>query len=440
MSQEKNVVVIKAVFDSAEVKSAINKTYKELSGKANIKGFRKGHVPAKTLDLFYGKEAIYAETMERIIPEALDTLVEEYELKLIQQPELEPAKLEAGKEYSFTATFEVFPEVTLPNISELEAEKIIYTPTEEMVEENIKRILESQSEILPTYEERALTKEDYVSIKYSSNIVDEEGNVSVIEEDKKIEINLGLDGMPDKVVDALLGKKPGETVTVDFPVDKDTEELKGKGMRYIIEILGIMKKEVPALTDATVEKITKGQAKTVEEFRSTVMEQLTNSANIQSENSLREAAIATVVEKSELDVPENVVERQAEAMKEEQIRRLKSESGLTLDEYLEQTGLEADKYDEELHESATSLVKRAFVLEAIADDNDIQWSVEEIDQEITRTALTSGIDLKKFKDYIFADKNRIYEMAERVRSRKTVDFIVSQVKAIEVAEEKKSEK
>lgn len=442
VSQEQNVVVVKALFDAEEVKEGIAKTYKELSKKANIKGFRKGHIPAKTLELYFGKKAIYAETMEELIPAALDQIVDEYELKLIQEPDLKPGEMKEGKTFEFTATFEVFPEVTTPDLETIEAEKTIYVPTDEMVEKNVERLLEAHSEVVPTYEERELTKTDYVSVKYSSNMVDEEGNVTVIEENKKTEINLGLDDMQNDVVDALVGKKPGETVTVDFPVDKEgkNKELAGKGMRYIIEVLGIMKKEVPALSDETVEKITQGQNKTVDEFKATIKDELTKSAARQSEETLRNSAVAKVVEGSVIEVPQSIVDRQLAAMKEDQANRIKRESDMTMDEFFEKTGVDKDKYEEELKESAFAIVKRGLVLEAVAEENNVQWSREEIDQEIASMAKSANIDFKKLKDYVYGDRDRIYELAEKVRNRKTIDFIVTKVKVKEVEEAKAEDK
>ena len=87
LSQERNVVVVKSEFDSDEVDSAIRKTVRELSNKANIKGFRRGHVPRKTLELYFGKDGIYKETLEKMAQQALESIISEYELDLITEPQ-----------------------------------------------------------------------------------------------------------------------------------------------------------------------------------------------------------------------------------------------------------------------------------------------------------------------------------------------------------------
>ena len=440
VSQEKNIITVKAEFDAEQVTKAIEKTYKNLSQKANIKGFRKGHVPRKTIELYFGKKGIYAETMERILPEAIDSMIEEYELKLISEPDIKPGEMEEGKAFEFTAAFEVSPEVTLPELETIEAEKPIYVPTEEMRDDNVARLLEAHSELVPTYEDRETTKEDFVSVKYTSNVVDADGTVNEVEKEQKTEINLGQENMRPEVIDAIVGKKPGDTATVEFPVEKDMEnkELAGKTMRYEIEILGIMTKKTPELTDETVVEITQSKHKTVEEFKEEVMKQLKDSAEKKSVEALKDSAVNKITELSTVEVPETLVTRQKDSIKAEQAQRIQRESGMTFEEFFEKSGMEKDKYEAELDDAATRIVKRALVLEAIAEANDIEWTPEELDAEIKSIAVASRVDLKKFQEYIYGDRDRIFEIAEKIRNRKTVDFIVTKVIVKEV-EEKKAE-
>ena len=440
VSQEKNIITVKAEYDAEQVTKAIEKTYKTLSQKANIKGFRKGHVPRKTIELYFGKKGIYAETMERILPEAIDSMIEEYELKLISEPDLKPGEMEEGKAFEVTVTFEVSPEVILPELETIEAEKPIYVPTEEMRDDNVKRLLEAHSELVPTYEDREITKEDFVSVKYTSNVVDADGTLNEVEKEQKTEINLGQENMRPEVIDAIVGKKPGDTASLEFPVEKDMEnkELAGKTMRYEIEILGIMTKKTPELTDETVTEITQSKHKTVEEFKEEVMKQLKDSAEKQSVEALKDSAVNKIAELSTVEVPETLVTRQKDSIKAEQAQRIQRESGMTFEEFFEKSGMEKDKYEAELDEAASRIVKRALVLEAIAEANDIEWTPEELDAEIKSIAFASRVDLKKFQEYIYGDRDRIFEIAEKIRNRKTVDFIITKVKVTEV-EEKKAE-
>ena len=107
-----------------------------------------------------------------------------------------------------------------------------------------------------------------------------------------------------------------------------------------------------------------------------------------------------------------------------------------MEEFFEKSGMDKDGYENELEDAARVIVKRALVLEALADANDIQWTPEELNAEIHRMAVTSRIDPKKLHDYIYEDRGRLFELAEKIRNRKTVDFLVTKVSVKEVEENK----
>ncbi|MCW1713002.1 MULTISPECIES: trigger factor [Synergistaceae] len=438
VSQEKNIIVLKAEFDAEQVNNAIDKTIKDLSKKANIKGFRKGHVPRRTIELYFGMKGICAEALEKIVPEAIDKMIEEYELNLIAEPRLEPGDLKEGEPFVLQATFEVTPDVTLPDIEAIEAEKTLFEATEEMRDENIVRLLESRSELAPTYEEREITGDDYVSVKYTSSVVDPEGNVSPVESDQKTEIHLGQQNMRPEVVEAIIGKKPADTATVEFSVEEDPQnkDLAGKKMRYEIEVLGIMKRITPELTDETVVEMTQSRHKTVDEFKEEVMSQLKAAAEQHSLDSLKDSAVRKLCDLSDVELPETLITRQKEAMKADQAQKIRKDSGMDMEEFFEKSGMDKESYENELDQAARVVVKRALVLEAIADANDIQWTPEELDAEINRLAISSRIDPKKLHDYIFNDRDRLFELAEKIRSRKAVDFLITKVKVRETEEDK----
>ena len=440
VSQEKNITVVKAEYEVEEVKKAIDATFATLSNKANIKGFRKGHVPRKTLEMFFGKKGIYGETMERLIPDAIDKMIEEYELKLIAEPGVKPGEMEEGKGFDVEVTFEVTPEITYPELDTVDAEKTIYKVTDEMVEQNIAQILDAYGEVVPTYEERPLVKEDYASVKYDSTVLLGDGKEESVETGEKTEINLAQQGIRPEVVDALIGKKPGEKATVEFKTDEKMEnkKLAGKTMRYDMEVLGVMKRVKPELTDEKVVEITKSKHKTVDEFKAEVRKQLEKNAEERGEESLKGDAIAKICDAAEVELPETLINRQKEAIRKEQEEKIKRGTGMTLDEFFEKGTMNKETYEAEIEKAARNVVKQALVLEAVAEANDIEWTPEELNLEIQRMAVAARVDVKKFQDYIYEDRERLFEIAEKIRNRKTMDFIITKVNVAEV-EEKQAE-
>jgi len=441
LSQEKNVVEAKAQFTAEEVTKAVESTYKKISKQANIKGFRKGKIPRRTLELYFPKDAVYAETIENLVPDAIDKMIEEYELKLIAEPDVKPGEIKEGEGFEVTVKFEVTPQFDLPSLDEIEVEKTVYEMTDEMVEDQVKRIVESRAEMVPTYEERPLTKDDYASVQYDTFLYYEDGSEKKAEEGQKTEIFLGADTMRPEVVEALVGKAPGETVSIELPVEG--EEAKKDHVvksRYEIEILGIMKKTTPELTDELVIEITQSKHKTTGEFKEEVRKQLEAAAENQSKENLKDTIVNKIAGMVEVDVPMTLIERQKDSIRKQQAERIKRENNMTMEEFFEKSGMNKESYEAELDMAAMNIVKRALVLEAVAEANDIEWTPEELTQEITSIARMSGVDPKKLQDYIYGDRDRLFEMAEKIRNRKTVDYLVTTVKVTEVPEKKAEEK
>lgn len=440
LSQEKNVVVIKAQYDAEEVKKAVDRTCKELSEKANIKGFRKGHVPRKTLELYFGKKGIYGEVLEDIIPTAVNAMIDEYELKLITDPNVDQGELVEGSPFEMTVTFEVSPEVTMPSLESLEFERTVSLPSEDDLNKNIEQILDAHSELVPTYEDRETTSNDYVSVKYTSNTINEDGSMKPVETDQKTEINLAQKDLRPEFANALCGKKPGDEVTVEFELlsDPDAEESPLVKMSYSLEILGIMKKETPELTDETVTMITNSKHNSVEEFKNEVMSQLKAAADRESGEQLKSKVVDKIVELSEVEIPAVLIENQKVSIRADRDERFNKAMKMTYEEYADAHGLDKEKEEADLEKLAEDSVKRTLVLEAAADANEVQWTIEEVDAEIARMAASGRMDPKKLREYIMSDRERALGVASMVRNRKTIDFLVTSVKVKDV-EDKKTE-
>ncbi len=440
LSQEKNLVEAKAQFTAEEVTKAVESTYKKISKQANIKGFRKGKIPRRTLELYFPKESVYAETIENLIPDAIDKMIEEYELKLITEPEVNPGEIKDGEDFEVTVKFEVTPQFDLPDLEEIEVEKTVYETTDEMVEEQVKRIVESRAEVVPTYEDRPLTKDDYASVKYDTFVYYEDGSEKKAEEGQKTEIFLGADTMRPEVVEAIVGKVPGDSVSIELPIEgEEAKKDHAVKSRYEIEILGIMKKTAPELTDELVAEITQSKHKTVDDFKEEIRKQLQTAAENQSKENLKDTIVNKIAGLVEVEIPQTLVDRQKDSIKKQQAERIKRENNMTMDDFFEKSGMSKEGYDTELETAARNIVKRALVLEAVAEANDIEWTPDELTQEIASIARMSGIDPKKLQDYVYGDRDRLFEMAEKIRNRKTLDYLVTAVKVTEVPEKKAEE-
>ncbi len=208
-----------------------------------------------------------------------------------------------------------------------------------------------------------------------------------------------------------------------------------------------MKKTAPELSDELVVEITQSKHKTIDEFKAEVRSQNEAAAENTSKENHKDAnvnhkdlIVKQIPRLVEVVWPQTLGVRQKDSINLQQAERIKRENNMTMDEFFEKSGMSKEGYEAELDTAARNIVKRALVLEAVADANDIEWTPEELTQEITSIARMSGIDPQKLQNYIYEDRDRLFEMAEKIRNRKTVDYLVSAVKVTEVPEKKAEEK
>ncbi|MDR3281132.1 MAG: trigger factor [Synergistaceae bacterium] len=435
LSQERNVAVVKIEYEAGEVDRAVAHTVREFSNKANIKGFRKGHVPRKTLELYIGKNAIYKEALEHLANEALDNVVTEYELDLIVDPKCKLGELSEGNPLDLEFTFEVRPEVTLPDISSLKAEKTVYTVRDEEVEEGIKQVLESSAELVPTDDDRPAEREDIVDTQYSSFALEADGSLKELERDKKNVLHLS--NLRNDIAEAIIGHKPAEELTFDINLEDDYPDsrMAGRKVRYELEILRFMKRVVPEPTDEKIAELSKGKYQTADELKSAMRRQLEESAAARSEATLQDSAIKALARASAVDVPESMVDRQYLSMRSDRDGQLQQNLRQSLDDYLKQNNLSVEEFDSNLKKRAEEAVKNTLVLDALAERDDISFTSDELNEEIMLMAQSMRMNPQELADSLGKDKQEFAGLAMRVRTKNAVKHLASLVQVEEHAPE-----
>jgi trigger factor len=435
LSQEKNVVVVKVEYESGEVDTAVSGIVRELSKKAHIKGFRKGHVPRKTLELMMGKNSIYRETLETLAKGALENVISEYDLNPVTDPKLKLGELAEGNSLDIEFTFEVRPEVDLPDISTLSAEKTVYTVRDEEVEEGLRQILESNARVEPLEDDRPAERHDIVDTVYSSYLVQDGGELKSLEKDKKS--TLYLSTLRQDIAEAIIGHRPAEKLSFDIRLEDDYPDRKmaGSTVHYELEILNFMKRVVPEADDATIEEISHGKYQSADEIKAELRKKLEEDASARSEASLHESAVKALAEAAGVDVPETMIDRQYLAMRREHDNQFQRSLKQSLDDYLTNNNLSVAEFDGNIRKRAEETVRNTLVLDALAERDEISFTQDDVNEEIIRMASSMRVNPQEMADMISANRKEFTNLTMRVRTRNTVKHLASLVKTTEVAAE-----
>ena len=417
--EKKNMKKLVIEVPAAEFEAAIEKAYQKNKNKMNIQGFRKGKAPRALIEKMYGAGVFYEEAANSLIPDAYSAAAKESGLEIVSRPEIDVTQIEKGKEFIFTATFAVKPEVKLGQYKGIEVEAAKVEVTDEEVAADIENARQQQARMI-TVEDRPVQDGDIATIDY-------EGFVDgVAFEGGKAEghaLTIGSHSFIDTFEEQLIGKKIGEDVEVNvtFPAEYHAAELAGKPALFKVAIKGIKCRELPELNDEFAQEAS--EFDTLDEYKADIKAKIQTRKEKEAESAKREAVITKIIENAEMDIPEAMVENQKMQMLEDFEMRLRSQ-GLSIEQYMQFTGMTANKFMESMAPQALKDIQYRLVLEAIAKEEKIEVEDSELDAEYQAIADTYNMPLDKVMSVI--GEEEIIGLKKDVAVRKAADLILAE--------------
>lgn len=430
---EKSMAKITITVDADAFEEAMVKSYNKNKKNISIQGFRKGKAPRKMVEKLYGPEVFYEDAANFAIPDAYEEAAKESGLEIVSRPEIDVVEIEKGKDFVFTATVAVKPEVTLGDYKGIEVEKKTVKVMAADVNAEIDKVREQNSRMI-TVENRGIKKDDTAVIDFEG-FVDGEPFQGGKGEDYSLVI--GSHSFIDTFEDQLVGKKVGEEVDVNvtFPEEYHEASLKGKPALFKVTVKEIKKKELPKLDDEFASEVS--EFETLKEYKASVKKNLTERRKEEAKREKENEVVEKVVENITVELPEPMIDEQTQQMIQEFAGRLSSQ-GLSFDQYMQMTGMTADALMGQMKPEAEKRIRTRLALEAIVDAEKIKATAKDIDKEIENMANMYQMEVDKIKEMIGdAEKEQI---GKDLAVQKAVDFVVKNAVEVEPAEEDKEEK
>ena len=398
---EKNMAKLTIEVSSEEFENAIAKAYKKNKNKISMPGFRKGKAPRAMIEKMYGKGIFYEDAANSIIPDAYADAAKESELEIVAQPEIDVTQIESGKPFIFTATVALKPEVTLGEYKGIEVEKKEVEVTDEEVEAEINKVRESNARMLDI-DDRATQDGDTVLIDFDGYVDGKQFEGGKADDYSLV---LGSHSFIDNFEEQLVGKNIGDDVEVNvtFPENYQAEELQGKPAVFKVKIKEIKVKELPELDDDFAQDVSNFD--TIAEYKEDLKKKLTENKEEALKREREEAVIGKIIENAQMDIPEQMVDAQTRQMTQELAQRLSSQ-GLSIDQYMQFTGLTPQKMIEELKPQALKRIQSRLVLEAVVAAENIETTEEELDKEIENMASMYQMEVDKLKEVIGEEEKK----------------------------------
>ena len=373
---EKSMAKLTITVEAAKFDAAVDSAYQKNKGKIALPGFRKGKAPRAMIEKMYGTGVFFEDAANELIPEAYETAAKESELEIVAQPEIEVTQMDKGTDFIFTATVAIKPEVTLGDYKGIEVEKKEAEVSEEEITAEIDKAREANSRLI-TIEDRATEDGDTVIIDFDGYVDGKQFEGGYAEDYTLV---LGSHSFIDNFEDQLVGKNLGEDVEVNvtFPEEYHVDELKGKPALFKVKIKEIQKKELPELDDDFAQDVS--DFDTLDEYKADVEKKILENKENQIKREQEDQIIEKIIENAQMEIPQQMIAAQTRQMTQEFAQRLQSQ-GLSLEQYMQFTGLTPQKMMEDLEPQALKRIQSRGVLEAVVCGENIQASDEEIDKE-----------------------------------------------------------
>ena len=420
---DKSRVALTIETGAEEFEAAVNKAYLKMRGKINVPGFRVGKAPRKIIEKMYGAEVFYEEAVNIILPDAYEAAVKEQELEVVGYPQVE---LESCTKDGvvFKCTVAVYPEVKLGQYKGLEAPKAEVKVAAADVNARLKEMADRNSRLVSV--DRAVKKGDTADIDFEGfdNGVAFDGGKG-----ENFDLEIGSGSFVPGFEEQLIGMKAGEEKDIDITFPENyTPELAGKPVVFHVKVNEVKVKELPAIDDEFAKDVS--EFDTLKELKADIKKKMTAERTEAAQRAFEDVLMAKVAEGVEAEIPQEMVELQAEQMMEQFKQQLASQ-GIPFDQYLKMTGTTEADFRQQAQGPAAEQVKMDLAVEAIIKAEGLEASDEDVENEMKSVAEKYGMDLDTVKKYL-----RPEDVKEQVIREKVVKLVADNAVAVAPAEEK----
>ena len=419
--QEKNMVKLTIEVPAEEVAAAEQRAYNKNKGKIAVPGFRKGKAPRSIIEKMYGPDVFLEEAINDVLPEAYEAACKESGLEITSRPVLDYTQVEHGKSLIFVATVATKPEVTLGEYKGLEVDVKPAEVTEEEVEAELKKEQEKNS-TLRDVDGRPVQDGDTVCLNYAGTVdgVAFDGGTADNQE-LVIGSHTFIPGFEEQMIGMNIDEE--RDLNVKFPEAYHAKELAGKDAVFHVKVLSISEKELPELNDEFASDVS--EFETLDAYKEDLKKKLLEKKEKEAKTEKENAVLAKAVENASMEIPDAMIESQAEDMVNEFGERLQMQ-GMQLEQYLKYTGMSMTQIVNQYKDQAKKRIEGRLVLEAIVKAEGIEATEEDVEEGLKKLAEDYQMDVDKVRT--FFDDESMVSYKKDLATQKALDLLVAAAK------------
>jgi trigger factor len=411
---------MKVTIPRQEVVSVTEEVYRDLTRDVPVKGFRKGKAPRRILKSYYG-DYITGELSRKLVREKFEEALKERDLFVVSMPEFDNAEPREDEEFSFTATFDVKPEVTPSVYTGFELKRPKVSVEDKDVDEVIERLRQTFAEVRDAADPQTpAARGDYVIVDITS---DEDPSLN--REHMTVEAG-GRSSFPG-LEREVIGMKAQDTreVEITFGEDHFLEDQRGRTVRLKIQAVSVRNRVLPELDDGFA-KMVHHSAQNMDELRKAVREDLVARLEGEGRTLMERQVDEKLIEANPFEVPESMVRLQAIMMLQGMSRRLSAQGVRLQDVYPD-----AEALRDESMASAEKLVRTSLIVEAVAKLQGIEVTDEDMDKEIAKLAERYSMSEDAVRSR-FEEQGTMDELKYGILQRRVYDYVIENSTVVDV--------
>jgi trigger factor len=399
------------------VDSAVKARLQQLSKTQRINGFRPGKVPVSVIQKRFGA-AVRQEVAGDVMQQNFYQAIVQEKINPAGMPSFEMVKDENGQDLEFVAAFEVYPEVEVQGVADIEIEK----PVVEINDADLDNMMETLQKQHAEWKEvkRKAENDDRVVIDFVGKVDGEEFEGGKAE---GFTLELGQNRMIPGFEEPLVGAKAGEEVLVEvtFPEDYHAENLKGKAATFDVTVQKVEGKELPEVNDEFA-KLFGVEEGGVEALKAEVRKNMERELTQTLKTTVKEDVITKLLEKNEFDVPKALIDQEVNALREQAKQRFSQQGG----------GANMPELPAELFtDNATRRVRIGLLLGEIIKQNELKADDEKV-MALIESAASAYEDPQEVVDYYKANEELMNQMRNVALEEQAIDWVLENAKTQDV--------
>ena len=411
----------------------LDNAYKQLKKTAKVKGFRPGKTPRSVLERMFKKD-VHNDVTSKLLQDSFMEALKETDLNIVGNPKIDPPQLNEKGPYKYDATVEIKPDMDKIDVTGLALKKALYQITDEEMDAQLQMLQKNLGQQIPVTEDRGVKENDFVLIDYEGF---EDGKpFSETQKTENFTMKIGAGAISKTLDEILIGKKPGEDIeiTINFPEDHFNKKLANHEIAFHVKLHEIRQEILPEIDDEFAKKL--GPYETLAEVKKAITDNLKQGYEKRVEQELNEQIFKELIEKTEFELPESMIEYELSGIIDEVEKTLSYHN-----KSMEDEGLTRESLAEKHRETAEKKVRRHLILDKIIDQEELTLSDQELDAGFNEMAQAVNQPVEAIKSYYNQNQSNLDFFKHTLLEKQAIKLIIdnSTIEEIEPELEKNTE-